>query len=257
MSLKAGRVGVNPADVDPIDGHINGNISAYTKDEADVKFATLNQVNALPTYNAVSDLIDGTVGWVGKNKFNIKLSDIKQYNTTGTWSGNAYTISGVTITFNTDGEYVSSIKVNGTLSVAEQIINIARKEIGWKPDNGNYLLSKGESTSDFGFTLEAYNGSTWVKVLCSNFLQEPVPVDIDYSGYDRVNITLTLKNTRTYSNLIIYPMLSDASITDSTYEPYHKSVEDIVDPIQAYTVKLNTELLAASSFNDFKTRMSS
>lgn len=42
MSLKAGRVGVNPADVDPIDGHISpASISAYTKQEADAKFQPL------------------------------------------------------------------------------------------------------------------------------------------------------------------------------------------------------------------------
>lgn len=31
MSLKAGRVGVNPADVDPIDGSINKEITGWTK----------------------------------------------------------------------------------------------------------------------------------------------------------------------------------------------------------------------------------
>ena len=39
MSLKAGRVGVNPADVDPISGHISPEASGgYTKLEADEKF---------------------------------------------------------------------------------------------------------------------------------------------------------------------------------------------------------------------------
>ena len=48
MSLKAGRVGVNPADVDPIDGHISpSSIDSYTKTEADAKFETQEAAAAL------------------------------------------------------------------------------------------------------------------------------------------------------------------------------------------------------------------
>lgn len=48
MSLKAGRVGVNPADVDPIDGHINSSsLEGYTKQEADAKFETQEAAAAL------------------------------------------------------------------------------------------------------------------------------------------------------------------------------------------------------------------
>lgn len=41
MSLKAGRVGVNPSQVDPVDGSIKSSATgAYTKAEADAKFET-------------------------------------------------------------------------------------------------------------------------------------------------------------------------------------------------------------------------
>lgn len=54
MSLKAGRVGVNPADVDPIDGHISPSATgAYTKQEADAKFET--QTHASETYETKTD----------------------------------------------------------------------------------------------------------------------------------------------------------------------------------------------------------
>lgn len=54
MSLKAGRVGVNPADVDPVDGHIKSDAtSGYTKQEADAKFET--QTHAASTYETKSD----------------------------------------------------------------------------------------------------------------------------------------------------------------------------------------------------------
>ena len=54
MSLKAGRVGVNPADVDPVSGHINSSgTDAYTKAQADNKF--LSKSDAASTYESKSD----------------------------------------------------------------------------------------------------------------------------------------------------------------------------------------------------------
>lgn len=56
MALKAGRVGVNPADVNPIDGHIIGGGSggdSYTKAEADAKF--LSKTDAASDYLSKSD----------------------------------------------------------------------------------------------------------------------------------------------------------------------------------------------------------
>ena len=49
MSIKAGRVGVNPSQVNPVDGSIlSSATSGYTKDEADAKFET--QTNASTEY---------------------------------------------------------------------------------------------------------------------------------------------------------------------------------------------------------------
>lgn len=54
MSLKAGRVGVNPADVDPINGHISpDSVNSYTKAQADAKFET--QTHAASTYETKSE----------------------------------------------------------------------------------------------------------------------------------------------------------------------------------------------------------
>lgn len=51
MSMKAGRVGVNPSQVDPIDGSIQ---TGYTKQEADAKFETIS--NASETYEPKADI---------------------------------------------------------------------------------------------------------------------------------------------------------------------------------------------------------
>ena len=54
MSLKAGRVGVHPADVDPVSGHISASSSeGYTKTQADDKFLAKNDASS--TYLSKSD----------------------------------------------------------------------------------------------------------------------------------------------------------------------------------------------------------
>lgn len=54
MSMKAGRVGVNPSQVNPVDGSIlSSATSGYTKQEADAKFLT--QTDAASTYESKSD----------------------------------------------------------------------------------------------------------------------------------------------------------------------------------------------------------
>ena len=56
MSIKAGRVGVNPSQVDPVDGSIlSSATSGYTKQEADAKFET--QANAASTYETKSEAL--------------------------------------------------------------------------------------------------------------------------------------------------------------------------------------------------------
>lgn len=54
MSIKAGRVGVNPSQVNPVDGSIvSSATSGYTKQEADAKFLT--QTDAASTYESKND----------------------------------------------------------------------------------------------------------------------------------------------------------------------------------------------------------
>lgn len=54
MSLKAGRVGVNPNDVDPVSGHISPDATdSYTKAQADDKF--LSKSDASSTYESKSE----------------------------------------------------------------------------------------------------------------------------------------------------------------------------------------------------------
>ena len=59
----------------------------------------------------------------GKNKLPLILSAIKTANTAGTWSGNAYTIVGVTFTVLTDSVgNVTGIRANGTASATASVM---------------------------------------------------------------------------------------------------------------------------------------
>lgn len=58
MSLRAGRVGINPTDVDPITGHVNPvAVDSYTKSQADDKFLTKSDGSSTyETKSAAADL---------------------------------------------------------------------------------------------------------------------------------------------------------------------------------------------------------
>ena len=54
MSLKAGRVGVNPKDVNPIDGSILQSSAVYTKEESDAKFGSIHVFKTEGTANVTT-----------------------------------------------------------------------------------------------------------------------------------------------------------------------------------------------------------
>lgn len=126
MSLKAGRVGVHPADVDPINGHISPDATgAYTKAQADEKFLTksdgLSKTDAASTYETISNaaiqyakipavgdpsklFIDSVNGVAAEDPIKIKLPAI---------GANAQTFVG--ILWINRVQYTLNINYNGTV----------------------------------------------------------------------------------------------------------------------------------------------
>ena len=122
------------------------------------------------------------------------------------------TVSGVTFTINDD----KSITVNGTATA--QISFIINDKVGL--GIGNYILTGCPSGGSWNtFYLTAYASSAW--------LSAP-----DFgSGCKIENKTVTqvvisIANGYTANNLTFKPMLRDADIIDSTYEPYKESVDE-------------------------------
>jgi hypothetical protein len=149
-----------------------------------------------------------------KNLLPFNLVDIVAKNTNGTWSGNKYTVSGVTYTFNADG----TITINGTRTTAGGItISEFSLEAGKK-----YKYSIGNPfnlSNTAGSNIQGYDGTTWV-ALGNIFGTETEAEFESNSAYSKYRVNINSNNGVTFSNLTIKPMIRLASIEDDTYQPY-------------------------------------
>lgn len=151
---------------------------------------------------ANTKLIKDTVGWSGKNKLPNNAS--------------THTNNGVTFTVNADG----SITANGTAT------NDASN--GWnigKIKAGKYILSgcpANGSNSTYYIRIGTTDSAsdTWGSYLAEETGNGRL-ITLEADTYLTINVRVM--NGQTINNLIFYPMLRDANILDSTYEPYFGS----------------------------------
>lgn len=193
-------------------GGITGNIA----DQTDLQTALAPKVS--------ETLLKDTVGWVGKNKFAVKLSDVKANNSsTGTWSGNTYTLNGITATFTTDAnDYITEIKITGT-STSSAVFRFLSNAQFDSHDFVNMIINGLPASATQGWNGICYRFWKSDDSASFNLVNEEAVQDI---GACNFGIRMASGFTCPSGGYVIYPMLRDASITDSTFEPYHKSVED-------------------------------
>lgn len=192
----------------------------------------------------VESLIDSTVGWTGKNLLRIP-SDIVS---------NAVGVNGITYTVNrnSDGE-VTSIVLNGTAS-ANTDIQLVKSSHNFAPPTGNYIFSSGVESNNIQMRVEGYNGSTWVKFVATSV--SPAAVNLDYNGYEKISVSFRVNSGTQLDNVPFYFMFRDAKVTDATYEPYHKSVEECLEEINdklsylEQSVTLSTSASTTVTFTD-------
>lgn len=155
-------------------------------------------------------------GGAGKNKLPMVLEDIKSANTSGTWSGNAYTLNGVTFTVLTDdGDNVTGIKVTGTASantnfvIAEKPVFDGQAVMSGCPSNGS------DSTYFFQYSnnMTADYKDVGSGISVSQF---------DYATYPDSNVKIQIRSGYVCptAGLTFYPMIRLASVSDATFEPY-------------------------------------
>ena len=167
------------------------------------------------------------VGGAGKNKLPMTVAGIKAANIAGTWSGNAYTVNGVTFTVNTDNDgNVTEIKATGTANSGADFSLFTSANFdasswnGMKLNgitggtSGTYMLRISDVTTG-SFT--AINGDNTISSL---------------SNTGKVNFIISISSGYSCpsSGLSFYPMIRLSTETDATFAPYTN-----VCPISGHT----------------------
>ena len=168
-------------------------------------------------------------GGAGKNKLPLVLADIKSWNTSGTWSGNAYTLNGVTFTVLTDDDdNVTGVNVNAPNNPSvNTVFNLA----GYR-----YLLSlNGQSVILSGCVSNGSLDTTYLQF----YLSDGEGGNISDIGAGSESFTPNVINSsamvriivkKAISNAMFYPMIRLASVSDATFAPYSNEC-----PITGYT----------------------
>lgn len=172
--------------------------------ETDPTFAPYSNICPITGYTECE------VDDVGKNKLPMTVDGLKAANTYGTWSGNVYTINGVTLTILTNtGGNVTGIVVNGNAStnvffnIVGGISIYSGQILNGAPTGGRLYISNSTGTEDYA--ADTGSGST-----------------ISADKTDCICYIVILSGT-SLSNVVYYPMLRLSTETDPTFEPYHSS----------------------------------
>ena len=155
-----------------------------------------------------------TVGWTGKNLL------VYPYRQT------TKTENGITFTDNGDGTITVSGTATATATFVANYVNYIATDT-----TTEYILSgcpSGGSNSTYrvDVILENGGGVSWDGALDTGngvkFSFPAVP-----TGSQTYLLRIRIGSGTTLNNAVFYPMLRKATITDSTYEPYHKSVDEV------------------------------
>lgn len=165
-----------------------------------------------------------------KNFISIDIEKTRASNTTGAWSGNSYTINGITFTINADG----TVTANGTASALAGLWLIPRGQKALILPVGDYRVTSTPSggSNDKYFTELTYTTSNNTGQAIGNEYGSGYNFSITssmISTYFDIGVNLYVMNGQTVSNILFKPMIRCASIQDDTYEPYAKTNKQLTD----------------------------
>ena len=165
---------------------------------------------------------NGVLG--AKNRLAVKISTLKTLNTTGTWSDNAYTINGVTLTCTVDSNgYVTNIAGSNNSASA----------------NITFFLSDNISFSDAFILSGCPSGgsvSTY-KLLLVNSGGSSLDLPEDYGNGATIQtnnsfrVQLRIYSGQSANNLNFKPMIRDSADTDPTYQPYAMTNRELTEKV--------------------------
>ena len=153
---------------------------------------------------------------VGKNRLPLTLTNLKAWNTRGSWSGNVYTDStGFVFTVSTDGDAVTAITASGSGSNNGVFFVCSDSEL-----NGTFTVNGCPSGGSWGGS----NPNTYrirVGNYGSSYKRDNTGGDTTDTFTNGIDLQINIGAGYTPNNLVFKPMVRLATDTDSTFEPYH------------------------------------
>ena len=212
------------------------------------KFATSAQLNQISTNQANAIHV---LNKSGKNLLELNWKVIKQYNTSGTWIGNRYTVSGVMFTFNDDMSITISGKATSNINVVLAVYTDYTLD-NWKMLDGNKLTGcpSGGAWNKYALKLQMTDspwstaaqdtgsGSTiYTSDIPSNAAMVALYLSV-YSGYP--------SSSMTFKPMVITPGDNDI---DSSYVPH--SLNDYWLTMALYQIRdmLTAQQISPCDFN--------
>lgn len=165
-----------------------------------------------------------------KNVGYFDLEHAKKASIAGVWSGNQYTVLGITYTVITDSNgSVTEIKASGT-SMGDAALRFSqRSNYPVNLQTGSYIVSGGNNASAYVLVGRTYNGG-WQEIARSGS-SESSAFNVDIS--DNLGISINVDPGATVEDISFYPMIRPATITDATFAPYIPSVESRLETVES------------------------
>ena len=167
----------------------------------------------------ISGRTEVNLGRTGKNLLPMTVAGIKAANTSGTWNGNNYTISGVTFAVQTDSDgNVTGVKTTGTASATcrlNLITNFSAVDFSGMIING---CNANGSDSKYFITVQQAN-SPWA-TYATDYGSGATIASITGA----IQIFIGIVSGQNTNGLAFYPMIRDAAESDPTFAPYKGSV---------------------------------
>lgn len=210
-----------------IDAAIDMLLEGYTRDEINELLS--QKITAVPGSGLITDTekqkLDGLENY---NDSEVKSQIVLNRSTLGYQSKNllkntatSATQNGVTFTVNAD----KSVTVNGTATGSTWFQLSTNNKIS----TGRYIVTSG---------VDGYDATLRVVVSPRVSIPDIIMSSIDSSAAelserDGLIYAIRVQSGVTYNNVVVYPMIRYAEITDATYEPYKPSVEERLATLEA------------------------
>lgn len=169
-----------------------------------------------------------------KNFLPIDIATLKAKNTTGTWSGNTYTLNGVSFECTVENGYVTDIATSGISSTEWVRFDLHRFVI----PRGDYILSgiTGGTSSTYRLGIQKHVSGSTDEIVYDGELNLHFDTDMDITVYIVVrqpNVNMDGKK--------FYPMLRLATDPDSTFAPFAMTNRELTEIVTPKTVPVTTD----------------